>query len=42
MDTALKIYIAITVSAAILVGWTAYTFVTKFMALEVQAINLIR
>lgn len=41
MDTALKIYIGITLTIAALVGWTAYTFVTKAMS-QAQAFNVMR
>lgn len=42
MDTAMKIYVTITLSVAVLVGWTAYAFITKAMVQVTQAFNFVR
>jgi len=41
MDTAFKIYVAITLSVTVLVGWTAYQFITKTMAILTHNLSLL-
>ncbi|HQM30783.1 MAG TPA: hypothetical protein PLR20_15645 [Syntrophales bacterium] len=41
MDTAFKIYVAITLSVTVLVGWTVYQFITKTMAILTHNLSLL-